>query len=102
MSGFVAEVMVLIGVFQDYPLLGVLGIVGAAITAVYILRLLSKVFFGPLDPRWENLPDANRLEKFSAGVLVFFLVVVGLYPKPWIDMIDSGVAPILARVAGLQ
>ena len=58
LSGFVAEVMVFIGVFQDYPLLGVLGIVGAAITAVYILRLLSKVFFGPLDPRVD--PSAGR------------------------------------------
>ncbi|MDE2941527.1 MAG: NADH-quinone oxidoreductase subunit M [Chloroflexota bacterium] len=108
LSGFVAEVMVFIGVFQDYPLLGVLGIVGAAITAVYILRLLSKVFFGPLDPRVDPLPDgtrltdATRLEGFSAATLVLFLVVVGLYPKPWIEMIDSGVAPILARVAGLQ
>ena len=102
LSGFVAEVMVFIGVFRDYPLLGVLGVVGAALTAVYILRLLAKVFFGPLDPQWERLPDANRLEKFSAATLVLFLVVVGLYPKPWIDMIDSGVAPILARVAGLQ
>ena len=106
LSGFVAEVMVFIGVFQDYPLLGVLGIVGAAITAVYILRLVAKVFFGPfeapLDTQWESKPDANRLEGFSAGVLVAFLVVVGLYPRPWIDMIDSGVAPILARVAGLQ
>ena len=108
LSGFVAEVMVFIGVFQDYPLLGVLGIVGAAITAVYILRLLAKVFFGPFDEQWEGLldggrlRDATRLEAFPAAVLVAFLVVVGLYPRPWMDMIDSGVAPILARVAGLQ
>ena len=108
LSGFVAEVMVFIGVFQDYPLLGVLGIVGAAITAVYILRLLAKVFFGPFDEQWEGLldggrlKDATRLEAVPAAILVAFLVVVGLYPRPWMDMIDSGVAPILARVAGLQ
>ena len=108
LSGFVAEVMVFIGVFQDYPLLGVLGVVGAAITAVYILRLLAKVFFGPFDEQWEGLldggrlKDATRLEAVPAAILVAFLVVVGLYPRPWIDMIDSGVAPILARVAGLQ
>ena len=108
LSGFVAEVMVFIGVFQDYPLLGVLGIVGAAITAVYILRLLAKVFFGPFDEQWEGLldggrlRDATRLEAVPAAILVAFLVVVGLYPRPWMDMIDSGVAPILARVAGLQ
>ena len=101
LSGFVAELMVFLGVFRDYPVLGMLGIVGAAITAVYILRLLAKVFFGPLDPRWEQLPDATRLEGFSMGILVVFLLVVGLYPKPWMDLINSGVAPILARVVSL-
>ena len=101
LSGFVAELMVFIGVFRDYPVLGMLGIVGVAITAVYILRLLAKVFFGPLDPRWKHLPDATRLEGFSMGILVVFLLVVGLYPKPWMDLINSGVAPILARVVSL-
>ena len=101
LSGFVAELMVFLGVFRDYPVLGMLGIVGAAITAVYILRLLGKVFFGPLSPRWEHLPDATRLEGFSMGILVAFLLVVGLYPRPWVDMINSGVAPILQRVVGL-
>ncbi|MBI2855735.1 MAG: NADH-quinone oxidoreductase subunit M [Chloroflexi bacterium] len=101
LSGFVAEVMVFIGTFQDYPLLGILGIVGAAITAVYILRLLAKVFFGPIGERWQTLPDASRVEGFSMGILVMFLLVVGLYPRPWMDLINSGVAPLLGRVVGL-
>ena len=46
LSGFVAELLVFLGLFQTYPALGVLGVIGAAITAVYILRLLAKVFFG--------------------------------------------------------
>ena len=46
LSGFVAELLVFLGLFKTYPILGMLGIVGAAITAVYILRLLAKVFFG--------------------------------------------------------
>lgn len=101
LSGFVAELMVFIGAFQSYPLVGVLGVIGAAITAVYILRLLGKVFFGPLGTRWEGLTDATRLEGFSMGILVIFLLAVGLYPRPWMDMINSGVVPLLERVAGL-
>ena len=101
LSGFVAELMVFIGAFQSYPLVGVLGVIGAAITAVYILRLLGKVFFGPLGTRWEGLTDATRLEGFSMGILVIFLLAVGLYPRPWMDMINSGVVPLLEREAGL-
>ena len=101
LSGFVAELMVFIGAFRDYPIIGMLGIVGAAITAVYILRLLGKVFFGPISPQWERLTDATRLEGFSMAILVAFLVGVGLYPRPWMDLINSGVAPLLERVVGL-
>ena len=101
LSGFVAELMVFIGAFRDYPIIGMLGIVGAAITAVYILRLLGKVFFGPISPQWVRLTDATRLEGFSMAILVAFLVGVGLYPRPWMDLINSGVAPLLERVVGL-
>ncbi len=101
LSGFVAELMVFIGAFRDYPIIGMLGIIGAAITAVYILRLLGKVFFGPISPQWARLTDATRLEGFSMAILVAFLVGVGLYPRPWMDLINSGVAPLLERVVGL-
>ena len=101
LSGFVAELMVFIGLFREYPIVGMLGVIGAAITAVYILRLLGKVFFGPISPQWEELTDATRLEGFSMAILVAFLVGVGLYPKPWMDLINSGVAPLLERVVGL-
>ncbi|MBH42913.1 MAG: NADH-quinone oxidoreductase subunit M [Dehalococcoidia bacterium] len=101
LSGFVAEVLVFIGTFKDYPIFGVLGIIGAAITAVYILRLLGKVFFGPISEDWKTLPDASNVEKFSAGILVLFLLVVGLYPKPWMDLINTGLSPLIERVAGL-
>jgi NADH-quinone oxidoreductase subunit M len=101
LSGFIAEVLVFMGTFQDYPIFGVLGIIGAAITAVYMLRLLGKVFFGPISENWKALPDAKPVEKFSMGILVVFLLLVGLYPKPWMDLINSGVTPLLERVVGL-
>ena len=99
LSGFVAELLVFLGLFQTYPALGVLGIVGAAITAVYILRLIAKVFFGQLGERWQGQTDATRLEGFSAGILVVFILLVGLFPFPFIRAIDSSVAAILDLVA---
>ena len=88
LSGFVAELMVFIGLFREYPIIGMLGIIGAAITAVYILRLLGKVFFGPISPQWQHLTDATRLEGFSMAILVAFLVGVGTVP-PALDGPDQ-------------
>ena len=101
LSGFVAELLVFVGLFRSgNTLLGILGIIGAAITAVYILRLLAKVFFGPVSTQWERLPDLSPAEGFAGAVLVFFLVGIGLYPLPLIRIIDSGVDTLLLRVLG--
>ena len=100
LSGFVAELLVFLGLFKTYPVLGVLGVIGAAITAVYILRLLAKVFFGPLDERWKNQTDASSVEVISAGILVAFILLVGLFPFPFMRVIDSGVAALLIRISG--
>ena len=133
LSGFVAELLVFLGLFKTYPILGMLGIIGAAITAVYILRLLAKVFFGPLSPLPDEADahagdegalgvpvtgqgataatqataiaqeqhvermDATTQEKISAAVLTAFILLVGLFPFPFMRVINGGVADVLAR-----
>ena len=94
-SSFVAELLVFIGTFRTYPLLGVLAVIGAAITAVYILRLMAKVFFGPISDRWADLEDAKPLEAAVGAALVAVLLLWGLYPFRIVEIIDSGVKPLL-------
>ena len=74
LSGFVAELLVFLGLFQTYPILGALGIIGAAITAVYILRLMGRVFFGPMGEEWSDQTDANGRERFAT------LILAGVHP----------------------
>ena len=99
LSGFVAEFMVFVGTFRTSPILGALAVIGAALTAVYILRLVAKAFFGPLDDRWRGLTDASRMEMGAAALLIAFLALWGLYPWYIMKVIDSGVAPIVQRLA---
>ena len=94
LSGFVAEFLVFVGTFRTYLPLGVLAVIGAAITAVYILRLLAKAFFGPISPRWEHLGDASRVEMGATGLLVFVLLFVGVWPSPLMDVINAGVSAL--------
>ena len=100
LSGFVAEFLVFVGAFPKYPIVAVLGIGAAAVTAVYVLRMLGRVFFGPLDPRWKDVPDAGKVEGFAMACLVFMLVFVGVYPTRFMAIINSGVAPLLERIVG--
>jgi len=100
LSGFVAELLVFLGVFREYWPLAVVGVAGAAITAVYILRLLSRAFFGPMDPKWENLTDAKPLETVAAGMLALSILFVGVWPMPLMNVINVGVAELLTRFPG--
>ena len=95
LSGFIAEFMVFVGAFRTYLPLAVLAVAGAAITAVYILRLLARTFFGEADPQWEHLTDASPVEKGVGGAFVLVLIVVGVWPGPLLRVINTGVDSVL-------
>lgn len=95
LSGFVAEVLVFIGAFRTQPVLGALGILGAAITAVYILRLIGRVFFGERDKQWDDLPDLTKREIGAAAALATPVFLVGIWPAPFLDVIRPGVDAVL-------
>ena len=96
LSGFIAEFMVFTGAFRTYLPLAVLAVIGAAITAVYILRLLARSFFGEADPQWEHLTDASPVEKSVGAAFVIILIAVGVWPAPLLRVINTGVASALS------
>jgi NADH-quinone oxidoreductase subunit M len=91
LSGFVAEFNVFVGLFQTYPALGALGILGAAITAVYILRMLAIAFFGPPNERWKDLVEMTRLEQAGGALLISFILLMGVFPSIFVDRISETV-----------
>ncbi len=96
LSGFIAEFMVFTGAFRTYLPLAILGVIGAAITAVYILRLLARSFFGEGAPRWDHLTDASPVEKGVGAAFVLILIAVGVWPAPLLNVINVGVAGALS------
>ena len=87
MSGFVAEVHIFIGTFRAYPIVGGLAVMTAAITATYLLRMFAAAFFGPLNTRWSGLHEITWTERAGATVLAVSILVLGLWPSPWVDRI---------------
>jgi len=91
LAGFIAEFNIFAGLFKTYPLFGALGILAAAITAVYILRLLSAAFFGPLNEKWAHLKEMRPLEQVAGAVLIVFIAFMGIWPDPFVDRIAQSV-----------
>ncbi|MCH7997856.1 MAG: NADH-quinone oxidoreductase subunit M [Chloroflexi bacterium] len=95
LAGFVAEFHIFVGAFNTYPWAGALGILAAAITATYILRMLAMVFFGPFNERWAGLKEMRRGEQFGGALLIAFIIFMGVWPAPFIDRISESVEFIL-------
>ncbi|HHL40410.1 MAG TPA: NADH-quinone oxidoreductase subunit M [Deltaproteobacteria bacterium] len=99
LANFVAELMVFIGAFKDYPLQAVVAVFGIIVTATYMLRCLRDVFFCEPLPEWDNLRDATTfVERFPYVVLIAVLLIVGFYPSIIVDVINSGVVSLLENI----
>jgi len=90
-SGFVAELMILIGVWHAYPLLAIFVGLGILIGVVYIWRAMQKAFFseaptGPPPPHEPLLPISFP-ERLGAIILIGASVLVGIYPQMLLNII---------------
>jgi len=94
LSGFIAEFMVFTGAFRTYLPLAILAVIGAALTAIYILRLLARTFMGEPDEQWAGLTDASPVEMSVGAAFVGILIFVGVWPDPLLRVINVGVATI--------
>ncbi len=86
LSGFVAEMTIFVGSWEHTDLLRrILTIVATTsivVTAVYILRTVGKILYGPvLDPGHLELSDARWYERVSAVVLIACIVLIGVWPS---------------------
>jgi NADH-quinone oxidoreductase subunit M len=91
---------VFVGAFptpRSHRVMTVLAASSVVTTAVYLLRALTKMLYGPLqDPHHAELTDATFVERVPLVILVFFLAFAGMFPGWMIKLIAPSVAPIVA------
>ncbi len=100
LSGFIAELQILIGVWNRYPLLAALTGLGIVVTAAYILRVLHKVFYGQMSTKIHHFEPITPLEKLAGIILIVNLVLIGLFPSVMVTMIYVSVAPLIRGLFG--
>jgi len=68
---------------------------GAIIGAVYMLRALRDICFGPVPAKWQQVTDANIFARVPYALLLGVLIWVGCYPKPLVDTIVPSVRQVV-------
>ncbi len=89
-SGFIAELQVLVGAWQTFPIFGVLAAAGILAGVAYTLRVLLKAFFAEGEGEAPKLPDCNRIslaERAGALLLLSTTLLIGLWPGLLLDII---------------
>ena len=99
-SGFVGEVLVLVGAFQVNTWVAALTAVGLVLGAAYMLYLYRRVMFGALTKEsLKGILDLNRRELAVFAPLILLVVVMGVYPAPFLDVLHVSVENLLTQVA---
>ncbi len=100
LSGFVAEMTIFVGAFEHTDLFHrafvIIGCSSIVITAVYILRVVGKILFGPVqDKHHESLTDAVWYEKIATFGLIIAIAGIGIAPLWLSNMIGQGIENIV-------
>ncbi|MBK8519819.1 MAG: NADH-quinone oxidoreductase subunit M [Ferruginibacter sp.] len=103
LSGFVAEMTVFMGSWQHPDtfrrVATILACLSIVVTAVYILRAVTKTAMGPLTAGFEELKDASWNEKLAALILIAGIIAIGVAPFWLNDLVSPGAEVIMQKLS---
>ncbi len=100
LSGFVSEAMIFIGAFPAFRTITMIAALGIIIGAAYVLWMLQRVFLGPKNDKWDNLPDINAREMFTLVPIGILVLLLGVFPMPVLDLMKVTLNNLIKVVAG--
>ncbi|MBU2573829.1 MAG: NADH-quinone oxidoreductase subunit M [Elusimicrobia bacterium] len=98
LAGFVSEFLCFLGAFEAWPYYVAASAIGILVTAAFFLRMIEKVFLGPFNEKWAGLPDMNLRELVAIVPLAVLTLVIGLWPRFCLDLIDPTITYLVGIV----
>ncbi len=89
LAGFIGEALVFLGAFPVYRWMTVIATTGIVVTAGYFLWSYQRVFMGPLNPKYQDLPEVTTREMVTLVPLGILTVVIGVFPTPLLKMMEK-------------
>ncbi|OBB47342.1 NADH-quinone oxidoreductase subunit M [Mycobacterium sp. 852002-51961_SCH5331710] len=98
LAPFISEFLVLIGTFTRYPVLAVFASTALVLSAIYILWMYQRMMTGAVTEGNERVRDLVPRELVVVAPLIALLLVLGVYPKPALDVINPAVDHTLTTI----
>jgi len=97
-SGFVSEAMIFIGAFPIFKTIVIISTLGILLNAAYFLWAFQRMFFGPANEKYNDLPEINKRELFTVIPLAVITLILGVYPRPFLDLVASTLNVLIESV----
>ena len=98
LNGFVGEFLIFKGVFPLAPWAAALSTLGLLVTAIFLLTLIQRVFCGPLNVTWAQMPDLTLRERLLVAVPIALMFVLGIWPQFLLGMVDATVVKMVQQL----
>ncbi|HYZ87172.1 MAG TPA: NADH-quinone oxidoreductase subunit M [Bryobacteraceae bacterium] len=98
LNGFIGEFTILQGVFQANRVWATFAVAGIILSAAYLLWLFQRTMLGPITQGNMDLRDLNAREWAVFLPLLLLAFSIGIYPKPYFDLIEKPVSAIVQRL----
>jgi len=89
LASFWGELMVFIAAFKVYPVGGVFAVGGLVLSALFMLRVVQRAFYGPKNEKFAHLSDVSFGQGIPRMILAAVIVLFGLLPSILLDVIDT-------------
>ncbi len=102
LNGFIGEFLILLGSFKSSVLnnwwFTIIAASGVIFAAVYLLWMYQRVVFGEVkNEKLSSLTDMNAKEFVTVGLLIVFIVWIGVYPSSFLKLSESSVAKFVTE-----
>jgi NADH-quinone oxidoreductase subunit M len=99
-AGFVGEWMVILAAVKFNFWVGLAASSALIFGAAYTLWMVKRVYFGPVvNDEVKHLTDINAREFFMLSLLAVAVMVMGLYPKPFTDVMNTSVDQLIQQAS---
>ncbi|MDT5250042.1 MAG: NADH-quinone oxidoreductase subunit [Mycobacterium sp.] len=98
LAPFISEFLVLIGTFTRYPAFAIFAASALVLSAIYILWAYQRMMTGPVKLENDKLGDLVPRELVVMAPLIAILILLGVYPKPALDIINPAVGHTLTTI----
>lgn len=97
-NSFVSEFLMFNGLFEFNKWYAIVAILGIVLSAVYMLSMVQKVFYGKLNSLTERAGRLVAGETIVLSILVVSIIILGVYPEPVINLTQGTVSDILKMI----